>query len=121
MSTFTTVGYGDFSGRNNSEYLFNMIIMVIGIGFFGYTIDSVGKMIGQIDSIAEFQEEKQEKHNIWLMRLGRSNKDKKLSNHYYDQTISFFAKYWSLDFVTLRKSEFYNQLKPRLQKEVDQI
>ncbi|CAI2369324.1 unnamed protein product [Moneuplotes crassus] len=121
MSTFTTVGYGDFSGLNNTEYLFNMLVQVLGIGFFGYTIDSISKMMGQIDSISEFQEQEEENQNIWLMKLGRSNKDKILSRHYYDQANSFFSNYWSMDYTTLKNNEFYIQLKPRLQIEVDNI
>ncbi|CAI2371990.1 unnamed protein product [Moneuplotes crassus] len=119
MSTFTTVGYGDFSGLNNTEYLFNMLVQVLGIGFFGYTIDSISRMMGQIDSISEFQEQEEEKQNIWLMKLGRSNKDKILSRHYFDHANSFFSNYWSMDFKTLKNHEFYTQLKPQLQIEVD--
>lgn len=41
MTTLTTVGYGDFSGNTNRENIFQMIVIFIGIGFFGYIIGNM--------------------------------------------------------------------------------
>ena len=41
MTTFTTVGYGDFTGQTNSENVFQIICIFVGIGFFGYIIGNV--------------------------------------------------------------------------------
>jgi hypothetical protein len=41
MTTFTTVGYGDFHGQTNAENIFQLIAIFVGIGFFGYIIGNV--------------------------------------------------------------------------------
>ncbi|CAI2363314.1 unnamed protein product [Moneuplotes crassus] len=121
VTTFTTVGYGDFSGNTNQEYILQMSVKFIGIGFFGYIIGNINFLIGQVDSIEELEEEKDEQNNLWLIRLARANASKVLTNDYYEHILSFFTTYWNLDYYLLRENEFFNQLKPRLQKEVANI
>jgi hypothetical protein len=121
MTTCTTVGYGDFSGSTNEELLFQMLTQFLGIGFFGYIIGNISSMIGQVDSISELQEEEEERQNIWLMKLGRAYKDKILSSHYYDHISTFYASYWNMDYNKLKENEFYDQLKPKLKLEVDNL
>jgi len=36
ITTFTTVGYGDIKGDTELEYLFQIMVELVGIGFFGY-------------------------------------------------------------------------------------
>jgi hypothetical protein len=38
ITTFTSVGYGDVLGSNPSEYMFVMLVEMVGICFFGYMI-----------------------------------------------------------------------------------
>lgn len=38
ITSFSSVGYGDITGTTKSEYIFQMIVEMIGIGFFGYMI-----------------------------------------------------------------------------------
>lgn len=121
MSTFTTVGYGDFTGNTSQEYLFQMFSKCIGIGFFGYIIGNINFLLGQIDSIDELEEEQDEKNNLWLLKLGRANQSKCLTNDYFDNILTFFTLQWNLDYKNLRENEFFNQLKPRLQKEIADI
>ena len=90
MTTFATVGYGDFSGSTNLEYLFTMVVEFLGIGFFGYIIGNISTMIGQIDSIQELQELEEEWQSVWQMKLDRSNKNKLLTSPYYDHLNLFF-------------------------------
>ena len=121
MTTFTTVGYGDLKGHTNSENLFQMFTIFLGIGFFGYIIGNINGMIDQVDTLDELQTEQFEQYNMWQMRLGRANKDKTLSSDYYDQINQFFAFYWKLDYHKLKHNELFNQLKPRLQNQVADI
>ena len=121
MTTFATVGYGDFTGSTNQEYIFTMITQFLGIGFFGYVIGNISTMIGQIDSIQELQALEEEQQSVWQIKLDRSNKGKHFSRHYYDHMNSFFSKYWNRDYYKLKNDEFYSQLKPRLKIEVDDI
>lgn len=36
--TFSSVGYGDITGKTESEMMYQMVVEMIGIGFFGYMI-----------------------------------------------------------------------------------
>lgn len=36
--TFSSVGYGDITGKEEYEYLVQLVVEMIGIGFFGYMI-----------------------------------------------------------------------------------
>jgi hypothetical protein len=36
FTTFTSVGYGDVKGHTDNEHMFQMLVEIIGIGFFGY-------------------------------------------------------------------------------------
>jgi hypothetical protein len=121
MTTFTTVGYGDFTGYTNEEYMFMMLTQFMGIGFFGYIIGNINSMVIQIDSIDEMKKEEEERINIWLMKLGRINSNKALSSTYYDHINWFYQNFWNMDFWKIKENEFYNQLKPRLRSEVDDI
>jgi len=36
ITSFTSVGYGDIKGETQFEYLFQILVELVGIGFFGY-------------------------------------------------------------------------------------
>lgn len=45
ITTLTTVGYGDFKGFTNNEYLFQMAVEFIGIGFFSFLMGSINSIL----------------------------------------------------------------------------
>lgn len=45
ITTFSSVGYGDITGETNLEYLYVMLVQMIGIGFFGYMVGTFQKLI----------------------------------------------------------------------------
>ena len=36
ITSFSSVGYGDVKGNTFTEYQFQLVVEIIGIGFFGY-------------------------------------------------------------------------------------
>lgn len=38
ITSFASVGYGEITGQTDNEYLFIMMVEMVGIGFFGYMI-----------------------------------------------------------------------------------
>lgn len=36
MTSFSSVGYGDVTGSEETEYLYQCVIEMLGIGVFGY-------------------------------------------------------------------------------------
>jgi hypothetical protein len=41
ITSFSSVGYGDISGSTDYEYIFQMIVEMVGIGFFGWMIGTI--------------------------------------------------------------------------------
>ena len=39
--TTTTVGYGDISPTNNTEYVFALAIILVGVSFYSYIISTL--------------------------------------------------------------------------------
>lgn len=118
MSTITTIGFGDFTGNASNEILFQMMCLIIGVGFFGYILAQIDSMLVQVYTLEELQKEREDMVSVWQMRIDRVFKEKFLSNHYYDHINGFFLLYWNLDYNHLKDTEFYQQLKPRLQNEL---
>jgi len=57
ITTITTVGYGDISGNNTTEWIFCSVMMVIGVVGFSFANGSLTSMISNYDSQnAELQE-----------------------------------------------------------------
>ena len=45
ITTFSSVGYGDVVGVTDTEHIFQMLIEMVGIGFFGYMIGTFQTLI----------------------------------------------------------------------------
>ena len=54
ITTFTTVGYGDFAGNNTEEFFYQMTIQMIGIMIFSYLMGNMNSIVekGDVDIIA---------------------------------------------------------------------
>lgn len=49
ITTMTTVGYGDITPKGNVQTLYALLVMVVGVGTWGYFIANVANLIGHID------------------------------------------------------------------------
>jgi hypothetical protein len=45
ITTLTTVGYGDYKGYTQTEYLFQMVVEFLGIGVFSYLMGSINNLV----------------------------------------------------------------------------
>jgi voltage-gated potassium channel len=48
VTTLTTVGYGDITPQNEFEMIFAVMVMVLGVGMFGYVIGNVAHIISNL-------------------------------------------------------------------------
>ena len=44
-TTFSSVGYGDVKGSTTDEYLFQMLVEITGMGFFGYMTGTLQQIL----------------------------------------------------------------------------
>ena len=50
LQTLTSVGYGDMKVTGTTERLFTVLLMIIGVGFYSYTIGNLSSIFAIIDS-----------------------------------------------------------------------
>ncbi|MEJ2588630.1 MAG: cyclic nucleotide-binding domain-containing protein [Deltaproteobacteria bacterium] len=49
ITTLTTVGYGDITPKTNLQMVYTMVVMVLGVGVYGYVIGNLANMLANID------------------------------------------------------------------------
>ncbi|MBC8421130.1 MAG: cyclic nucleotide-binding domain-containing protein [Desulfobacterales bacterium] len=49
ITTLTTVGYGDITPKTNLQMAYTMVVMVLGVGVYGYVIGNVANLLANID------------------------------------------------------------------------
>ena len=49
VTTLTTVGYGDITPSTNTQTIYTMVVMVLGVGMYGYVIGNVANLLSNLD------------------------------------------------------------------------
>ena len=49
ITTLATVGYGDITPTTNAQMVYAMVVMLIGVGVYGYVIGNVANLLANID------------------------------------------------------------------------
>lgn len=49
VTTLTTIGYGDITPSTNTEIVYTMVVMILGVGMYGYVIGNVANLLANID------------------------------------------------------------------------
>ena len=58
LQTLTTVGYGDITPRSVYEKIAGLIWMIIGVGFYSFTIGNLASIFNSIDIKAAHLQQK---------------------------------------------------------------
>ena len=58
ITTLTTVGYGDICPHDNLGRFYNVIVMICGVGMYGFVIGNVSSLLVKVDSVRETQRKK---------------------------------------------------------------
>ena len=58
MQTFTTVGFGDYTPKNPTEYLFVMFCLIVNCGLFAYWISRILSIISYKERIFDIEKDK---------------------------------------------------------------
>jgi hypothetical protein len=48
ISTLTTIGYGDITPQTNAEIVYAMVVMIFGVGMYGYVIANIATIIANL-------------------------------------------------------------------------
>lgn len=117
ITSFSSVGYGDITGLTKLEYSFQMLVEMIGIGFFGYMIGTFQQLL-QGFRVKDLKAEKQDEIDLWLIQLDKARKSVILSKSIFKEVRYFYAQHFKYDAIHVRETVFFDQLKPRLKKNV---
>jgi len=58
VTTLTTVGYGDVTPADNIGKLYTMLVMILGVGMYGFIIGNISSLLVKVDADREEQREK---------------------------------------------------------------
>ena len=101
ITTLTTVGYGDYKGFTQQEYIFQMIVEFLGIGLFSFLMGSINNLVTSDQKLQDILDERIEDLDIWLRRLDKS-RTKLLPKYLYDSIKDFVEKSFHFDYNLIR-------------------
>ena len=119
VETITTVGYGDYSGEQNEEIVFTMVLQFIGLTFFSLLMASVKDMLFRNTQFTNHIEKKEENLELWVSQLEEANKKKTMTMYMYYEIKRYLENSMMNDHnMIIEEYDFFNQLPPELQLDV---
>jgi hypothetical protein len=111
--TFSSVGYGDITGKTTEEYIYSMFVEFLGIMCFAY-------LMGSLTSLISFNRSKQEKImsrenelTNWLIFVDDQISDKETKKELNDKISSYFQHKWACDPTSINGYEDYFMMLPQ--------
>lgn len=110
IETLTTVGYGESTPQSNLQYMYAIMIMILGVAVYGYVIGNVAGILANRDPVKEHFMQ-----NMDMLKAFSSQRklNSKLQNRIRDYYFYLWKKRHGLD-----ESSFINSLPPGLSKDV---
>jgi len=114
FATLSTLGYGDIVGFTTEEYIYTMLVEFIGVFLFAYMMSNINSLIEKLDDDhVEILENKSEELDQWILKIDRSNRDRKLPTDLVEEIKSFYRNYWQKDHTMIQNDEFFLNQMPR--------
>jgi hypothetical protein len=66
VQTISTVGYGDIVPRTGPEMLYTMLVMILGVGVYGYMIGNVASLLNKIDPARTHHQENMQRLEAFM-------------------------------------------------------
>lgn len=110
VTTLTTIGYGDIVPITNSQTIYTILIMLTGVGVYGYVIGNIANLMSNLDIVHSSHAKRMEKVNAFIKyrRL-----PKKLKNRILDYYEYLFERNIGSD-----ESDFYSDLPKSLVRDI---
>ena len=111
FEVLTTVGYGDFSGGNEREWLFSIVLEFGGLLLFSILTGLLVELVSIGGNFDTLLSEYSEKVNIWVMKLEKANDNSR--NEYmlpelYRDISTYTEAAFRHDFnLIIEQAEFY--------------
>ncbi len=106
--TFTAVGYGNFHVKTINETIFMMFIEFVGIGFFGYLMGRVNRVVSLINTRNDLKREREEYLETFLLKLDRANRQRPLNSSFIEVIWKHFDNYWAKNNRSIQEDDFFH-------------
>ena len=108
FEVITTVGYGDYSGATQNEYIFSIILEFLGLTFFSFLMGSVNGIFSHSDSFDDLIDEKFDALDSWLKKIEKSNKPFHIQPTLYNDIRKYVEQAFYFDFnLVIEEFSFY--------------
>ncbi len=87
ITTLTTVGYGDITPHGSGQMIYTMIVMMLGVGVYGYVIGNVATLLTNIDVARA-------RHQSQVDRVNRFMLDHQVSAALRDKVGDYYHFLW---------------------------
>jgi CRP-like cAMP-binding protein len=88
VTTLTTIGYGDILPVTNSEYIYTILCMYVGVSFYAFIAANVATVLASLDTKCQIQDQKMDKLNEFL-------KATKMPPPLRRRLRKYFSLYWT--------------------------
>lgn len=108
FEVITTVGYGDYSGKTSSEYVFSIILEFLGLTFFSFLMGSINDIFDTADNFDDLIEEKLDQLDMWIKKIEKSNKPFHIQPILYNDIRKYVEQAFMYDFnLVIEEFSFY--------------
>jgi Cyclic nucleotide-binding domain/Ion channel len=66
ITTLATIGYGDITPTENAQIVYTMIVMLLGVGIYGYVIGNITSLLANIDLAKSHYRENMERLGAFM-------------------------------------------------------
>jgi hypothetical protein len=87
VTTLTTIGYGDIVPVTNTQTVYTMCVMIVGVGIYGYVIGNISSILSNVDIAHIKFQEKLDTINSFL-------KYKKIPNSLSNRIRAYYINLW---------------------------
>ncbi|MBD1210265.1 MAG: cyclic nucleotide-binding domain-containing protein [Ignavibacteria bacterium] len=110
VTTLATVGYGDITPKNNTEMMYAIFVMLLGMVTYGYVVGNIANLLANLDANRKRYYQQSEKISAFMQ-------SRKIPRALQRRISDYYAYYWERQ-VGEDESVMLNYLPPRLRSEV---
>jgi len=113
ITTLTTVGYGDVTPATAGQAIYAMVVMVLGVGVYGYVIGNVASLLSRMDTART--------HYVATMeRLAGFFRYRRVPQHLQRHVFDYYKYLWENQ-LGYDESTVLNDLPPTLRRELSLV
>ena len=119
FETFTTVGYGDYSGGNSREYTVTILFEFIGFCYNAVLISIMSSFFASEITFEDLLNSRMEEMELWIKRIEKSYKPYYLHPQLNVNISETVRDAFHFDFnLIVEEYDLYQQLTPKMQTEL---